>query len=110
MAVGAYPTFPQMSGSTQLYVDGLVVSRSDAGNVRLSSSYPSKKKTFQLVHWLYADDLTTLESHYNDNRLLAFSFTFNLDGNSYLCVYGGVPTFDTTNSNYTQVKVTLCEQ
>lgn len=84
----AYPTFPQMEGSTFETLSGRVLVKGSDGVARSSTQYDSVKRRFKIRHLLQTADLTTLLTFYEDNLSSAFDFVWALDSQTYSCVFG----------------------
>jgi hypothetical protein len=93
--MAAYPTLPLGSGSGEDWLDDLSADRSESGKVKVRAFYPTKKRRFTVRHpGLTLAQRNTLETFYNANRLLTFTFTWAADGLTYTCVFGGPVKFD----------------
>lgn len=66
--MAAYPTFPQLIGSSVKWVDDLNLDRASGGGVRGRAFYSGKKAVVTLRHRLTNTQLGTLASFYDSNR------------------------------------------
>lgn len=105
-----YPTWPQLVGSTEEWVDGVVLDRAVAGGVKARSFFTAKKRKFTLKHLLNATDRSTLQTLYNTNRVLRVTFIWGGDKQSYTCFFDGPPKYDYVTPTLAKVEVRLVEQ
>jgi hypothetical protein len=117
--MASYPTYPQLVGSTEEWVDDLVADRAVNGAVKVRAMYSDKKRRFILRHRLtkaqiYTDYLGTaanaLQTFYTTNRLLTVTMTWQPDGQTYTCLFARAPrvTFDSPLT--ANVEVELLQQ
>lgn len=86
--MAAYPSYPQMVGSTRFYRDGRVVVRDDGGGLHVGSLYDEPKSSFTVKHLLSRSDAAALRTFYADNMGVPFDFVWAEDGGSYSCCFG----------------------
>lgn len=96
-----YPTssaMPQVLGSSEEWLDDLTVDQAVGGGARVRAMYPAKKRRFIVKHWCSAADRATLQTFYDTNRLLTFTFTWAVDAANYTVLFEVAPKFTNTNS------------
>lgn len=114
----SYPSYPQLTGSVEEWVDDLVADRSVAGGVKVRAMFTSRKRRFRLKHRMTAAEIYTsyagsapnaLKTFYDANRLLTVTFTWAGDSVAYTCLFGGPPRI-TFQGPYADVEVELLQQ
>lgn len=105
-----YPSFPQLVGSTQEFLDDVVVDQAVNGAVKVRGFFSGRKSRFVLKHHLVATDLATLLAFYDANRLLTVAMTWALDGNAYTCLFNGAPKVSPGDGTGSDVMVGLVQQ
>jgi len=108
--MAAYPSHAQLIGSTEEWVDDVVLDRSVSGTVKARGFFTAKKRRFSVRHVLGATDRGTFQTFYNANRLLAVTFTWTGDGVTYTCLIEGPPRYVYIGNGWTDVDVKLIEQ
>lgn len=108
--MAAYPSFPQLIGSTEGWVDDLVLDRAVDGSVYGRAFYPAKKRTFELRHIVGNTDLATFKAFYDTNRLIPVEMTWVRDGEEYSCRFNGAPRLTYIDRNLTELLVPLLEE
>jgi hypothetical protein len=116
--MAAYPSYPQLYGSVEEWVDDLVADRSVSGGVKVRAMFTSRKRRFRLRHNLTAAEVYTsyggsasnaLKTFYDTNRLLTVTFTWAGDSVAYTCLFAGAPRI-TFNGPRADVEVELLQQ
>lgn len=108
--MAAYPSFPQLIGSTREAIDDLVLDRSVAGGAKSRAFYATKKNRFKIRHLLSATDAATLEAFYDTNRLLTVTLAWGGNGSSYTVLFEGPLRPESLGGGLTRYDVMLSEQ
>lgn len=108
--MATYPSFGQLVGSTEEWVDDLQIDRAVSGGVKARAFYSVKKRRFRLKHYLSTTDIGTLQTFYDTYRLAANSFVWAADGQTYTVLFDGAPRVTPTGTTYFNVEVALVEQ
>ena len=108
--MAAYPSFPQLVGSTEEWVDDIILDRAVGGGVKSRSFFAAKKRRFLVSHSLNATDRGTLQTFYNTNRALAITFVWNGDGQTYTCLFEEAPKIHYESGIWADIEVRLAEQ
>lgn len=88
--MASYPSFKQSMSSDEQTLDDIEIDRAVNGTPKLRAYYTARKKIFKIRHnYLLASEKTTLDSFYEANRLITFTFTWNADGVVYTCLFAG---------------------
>ena len=83
-----YPPLPQGIETTENRLNGLQSERSSNGVARARLLFPAQKRTFNVIHPLLTQDQKTLlETFINDNLGLTFNFRYQVDGQTYTCIF-----------------------
>jgi len=87
-----YPiNLPQVIGSSFNEESGAVVSRSINGRPRIRNNFSQVWRTGTIVHELSQSELDSLMTFYNDNKSIAFTFTYQADNVTYSCQFEKAP-------------------
>lgn len=92
--MAAYPSFSQLLASNEEGVDDLTLDRAVNGSVKARAFYTSRKRRFNLRHYLSSSERATLQTFYDTNRLLTVTLTWVADGQAYTCLFAGPPRWD----------------
>ena len=85
----AYPTLPIYRQNAPERKSGRVIGRAASGAARGRDFYGADKHTFRIEHRaLSASAFATLNSYYNSNRNLPFTFTWSPTGASHTVIFG----------------------
>lgn len=82
-----YPSFRQLEDSEENILSGLVMRRASNGAARGRSMYSGKKRSFVIKHILTAAEKSTLETFYDTNIALTFTFVWTGDSVSRTCLF-----------------------
>ena len=110
--MATYPAaFKQLgAGSVEEWVDDVSLDRAVGGSVKARAFYTAKKRKFTVRHVLNTADRATFQTFYNTNRVLAVTFTWTGDGQTYTCLFDGPPKVQSLTATLTQIDVKLVEQ
>ena len=104
-------SFKQLiEGSSEDWVDDVIVDRAVNGATKVRAFFTAKKRAFTVRHVLGATDRGTLQTFYDTNRALSVTFTWNGDGQTYTCLFDGPPKVHNLGGSLTQIDVKLVEQ
>lgn len=111
--MAAYPFPNQVStNSVEDWIDPVIVSRSMAGDVRGRRLQSGKKRVFTIQHdVMNASDRSTLQTFYDNNRALSFTFVWNGDGQTYTVIFADEKGIQWTAlpGNYWKARLTLAQ-
>jgi hypothetical protein len=108
--VANYPSFAQLAGSEERFLDDLLFDRAVNGTAKVRAYYPARKRSFSLRHRLTNSERTTLLTFYDTNRLLNFTLTWSGDGQNYTCSFQGPPRFNYPGGVYVETEVPVAER
>lgn len=117
--MASYPSYPQLVGSVEEWVDDLVADRAVNGSVKVRAMFTTRKRRFLLKHRLTTAQVYTsyggsaanaLQTFYDTNRLLAVTFTWTGDSTSYTCLFARPPKLSWDNVGLADVEVELLQQ
>jgi hypothetical protein len=108
--MAAYPSFPQLIGSVEEWVDDVVLDRAVGGGVKSRSFFSAKKRRFLLKHTLDSTDRGTLQTFYDTNRALAITLVWAGNGQTYTCLFESAPKIEYLNGILANIEVRLAEQ
>lgn len=86
-----YPSIMQVFGTEVIGKDGTVTDLAVSGKPRLRSYFTQVRNRLKVVHDLDDTDMDTLNTHYSNDRLNAFVFTYAADDTQYTVRYMSPP-------------------
>lgn len=90
--MAAYPTLPITTSSQPSRLDGYVAVRATNGALKMRKLISGEKMEWTLSHELSATQKTTLEAHFQAEKLNSFAFTWP-GGSTYTVCYLSAPLF-----------------
>lgn len=105
----AYPSLPQLLGSTAKQIDERVTERASNGTLRARMLASGRKQQFELRHVLDATDRAILDAHYDANRAAEFDLDWSLDGATYTVVYAAPPQYKAIGRRLVEATVQMEE-
>jgi hypothetical protein len=108
--VATYGTWGQLVGSTEEWVDDIVVDRAANGATKARAFFSAKKRRWTLKHLLTATEYGTLQTFYDTYRATANTFVWSGDGATYTVLFDGAPSVSHLGAMRSEVTVRLVQQ
>lgn len=96
-----YPELFQAYSSARVPVNNIKTEVAADGTVRAQNNYSATVYNFSIIHpYLTTAEKDSIQTFYNTNKALPFTFNFAKDSADYTLIFLGEPNFNKVTANY----------